>query len=183
MSTATAVPDPVQIDRLRELASIGAGHAANALAQLVGRTCRMAVPTVAPLARREEDEPATAGVIFQVEGGPGGVVALLFPARARDALLATLAGREPEQVPRPFAESALAEVGNILVSHAVSAMADTLGVTMRPSVPLLAMEGGVRVLAERLSQRVAGVALRLEAEISDPSGEMRSRLVFVPDRA
>jgi chemotaxis protein CheY-P-specific phosphatase CheC len=110
-------------------------------------------------------------------------VALLFPARARDALLAALAGREAGQVPRPFAESALAEVGNILVSHAVSAMADTLGVAMRPSPPLLALEGGVSVLAERLSQRGAGVALRLEAEISDPSGEMRSRLVFVPDHA
>jgi chemotaxis protein CheC len=181
MSAAPVMPDAAQIDRLRELASIGAGHAAGALAQLVGRTCRMAVPTVRSLVRSEEGDPAAAGVIFQVEGGPGGLVALLFPAATRDALLAALAGREPEEVPRPFAESALAEVGNILVSHAVSAMADTLGVAMRPSVPLLAMEGGASLLAKRLSERSAGMALRLEAEISDPSGEMRSHLVFVPD--
>ena len=40
------------LDRVRELTSIGAGHAADAFARLVGRPCRMRVPTVRLAGRR-----------------------------------------------------------------------------------------------------------------------------------
>ena len=37
-----------ELDRLCELANVGAGHAATALARLVGRPIRMSVDTAAP---------------------------------------------------------------------------------------------------------------------------------------
>jgi hypothetical protein len=45
METSLVVQES-ELDRVRELTNIGAGHAATAFAQLVGRPCRMRVPTV-----------------------------------------------------------------------------------------------------------------------------------------
>jgi chemotaxis protein CheC len=189
MEAALSVRE-AELDRVRELTSIGAGHAATALAQLVGRTCRMRVPTVRLLRAeaagsafvatpRDDERGPLCGVFFEVEGGLPGVLALLFPAPARDLLLRALLGgaASPEA-----SQSALREVGNILISHAVSAIADTLGARVLPSIPVLAMEGAASVLASLVALRGAReTALRIETEISDAAGEYRGMLVFVPD--
>jgi chemotaxis protein CheC len=192
MMESSLVVQESELDRVRELTSIGAGHAATAFAQLVGRPCRMRVPTVRLLraeaagsafvaSSRDDERGPLCGVFFEVEGGLGGVIALLFPAPARDLLLRALAG---DAASREAAESALREVGNILISHAVSAMADTLGTRVLPSIPVLAMEDAASVLASLVALRGVGEnALRIETEISDAEGEYRGLLVFVPDAA
>ena len=182
MSAASPVAE-ADLDRARELASIGAGHAANALAQLTGRTCEMRVPTV----RREgaggpAGEHGMAGVLFEVEGGPGGVLALLFPAATCQHLLARLLGSACA-LDSPVARSALCEVGNILVSHAANALGETLGVTMLPSIPMLALEDARVALAALLARRgPERPDLRIESEICDRARELCSVFVFVPDR-
>jgi chemotaxis protein CheC len=192
MMESSLVVQESELDRVRELTSIGAGHAATAFAQLVGRPCRMRVPTVRLLraeaagsafvaSSRDDERGPLCGVFFEVEGGLGGVIALLFPAPARDLLLRALAA---DAASREAAESALREVGNILISHAVSAMADTLGTRVLPSIPVLAMEDAASVLASLVALRGVGEnALRIETEISDAEGEYRGLLVFVPDAA
>ena len=182
------------VDRVRELASIGAGHAANAFAALLGRTCSMRVPTVrvlpaermdAPFVAnvRDDDRAGMVGVFFEVEGGLGGVLALLFSRAMRDRLIEQLAGAPGKQVPPETAESALREVGNILASHVVSAISDTLGVAVLPSIPLLALEDAPSAFASLVALRQAErAALRIETEISDRHGDLRALLVFVPDR-
>ena len=192
MMEASLVVQESELDRVRELTNIGAGHAATALAELVGRPCRMRVPTVRLLraeaagsafvaSSRDDERGPPCGVFFEVEGGVAGVIALLFPALARDLLLRALAG---DALSPAAAESALREVGNILISHAVSAMADTLGRRVLPSIPVLAMEDASAVLASLVALRGVGEnALRIETEISDAEGEYRGLLVFVPDAA
>lgn len=194
MTETTHDIHPADVDRVRELTSIGAGHAANAFATMLGRTCRMRVPTVRLLSAERMDAPFVAnsldderrgmvGVFFEVEGGLGGVVALLISTATRDRLLEHLIGGPPAHVPEQTAESALREVGNILVSHVVSAMADTLGVALLPSIPLLVLEDAPSAFASLVALREAErPALRVETEISDRLGEVRALLVFVPDR-
>jgi chemotaxis protein CheC len=190
MMETTLVVQESELDHVRELTNIGAGHAATAFAQLVGRPCRMRVPTVRLLRAdaagsafvatpRDDERGPLCGVFFEVEGGLGGVIALLFPAASRDLLLRTLAGAAASA---EAAASALREVGNILISHAVSAMADTLGSRVLPSIPVLAMDDAASVLASLVALRGVGeTALRIETEISDAEGEYRGLLVFVPD--
>lgn len=190
MMEPTLTVQESELDRVRELTNIGAGHAATAFAQLVGRPCRMRVPTVRLLraeaagsafvaSARDDERGPLCGVFFEVEGAVGGVIALLFPAPARDLLLRTLAGGAASA---DAAASALREVGNILISHAVSAMADTVGARVLPSIPVLAMEDAASVLASLVALRGTGeTALRIETEISDAQGEYRGLLVFVPD--
>ena len=125
-----------------------------------------------------------AGIFFEVEGGLGGVLALLFPDESRARIIETLTGQSADAVDGGMAESALREVGNILISHVVNAMADTLGARILPSVPVLAMHDGFQALASLVAMRVdAAAVLRVETEISDPEGRYRGVLVFVPDRA
>jgi chemotaxis protein CheC len=192
MSTPVRESD---IDRVRELASIGAGHASKALADLLGRPCRMRVPVVSVLdpghadaALMAEDDHEgrrdMAGVFFGVDGGLGGVLALMIPSATRDQLVETLVGTSPRQVSEEAASSALREFGNILVSHVVSAMADTLGVAVFPSVPLLVQEDAPGALASLVALRASdSPSLRVETEISDRGGAIRGILIFVPDRA
>ncbi|MAE93438.1 MAG: hypothetical protein CL910_02130 [Deltaproteobacteria bacterium] len=181
--------DEVQVDRARELASIGAGHAANALAAMLGRPCTMRVPTVRLLSADRVQAPYVAGdtaghdrmgVFFELDGGPGGVVALLFPGEVRDRLIDSLLGdrgSDPE-----IAESALRELGNILVSHVASSIADTIGDSVVPSIPVLAMKDAGSALASLLAPRATqGGALRIETEIADERREIRGLLVFMPD--
>lgn len=170
----------IELDRLRELASIGAGHAANALAHLTGRTCEMTVPTL-----RRGDAPARAltGVLFECEGGPGGVLALLFPAESCRRLLDRLLGDAERELRAPESRSALCEVGNILASHAANALAELLGEAVMPSVPRLALDDADTALAALLARRGApDEPVWLESTLSDREHELEGVFVYVPER-
>jgi chemotaxis protein CheC len=186
MSEVTALEE-ADIDRVRELVSIGAGHVATALAGLTGRTCEMRVPTVQRLALADAaaapaGEPDV-GVLFELEGGTGGVLAVLLPGSTCDRLIARLLG-EASGYRRSddAAQDALREVGNILASHAANAVGATLGVPMLPSVPRLALTGAADALARLVASRHPHEpSLRIEAEFSDRARELRGTLVLVPD--
>jgi chemotaxis protein CheC len=193
MNDAVSI-DEADLDRVRELTSIGAGHAADAFARIVGRPCRMRVPTVRLLRAealasgfvgsiRDDERASMCGVFFDVEGGLGGVLALLFPRASREPIVRALLSTAGALV-HDAEESALRELGNMLVSHAVSAMADTLGTRVLPSIPVLAMEDALAALGSLVALRYAGgAALRVETEISDAEGRYRGVLVYVPDPA
>jgi chemotaxis protein CheY-P-specific phosphatase CheC len=190
--TAAAHHDSVRaraVDRLCELASIGAGHAAGALATLLAKPFVMGVPEAravdpqapeAPLAAQlGGPESAWSGVFFDVSGGPGGTLALFVAPPARNMLIAALLGelaREPAH-----AESALCEVGNIVASHALSAIGDLLHTLVLPSPPQYHALEATRAFAHLLRARASAASLlRIEIELSDRAGELRALLVWAP---
>lgn len=175
-----------ELDRLGELANIGAGHAADAFAQLVGRSMRMHVPRVleGPEARRtgeDFDGGWSTGVFFEFDGCLDALVGILFREGASEAVVRSVVG-EPDsdhQLPLSSVESALMEVGNILASHVASAIADTLGERLLPSIPMLAMESAGETLRDLVAAR-EGACARIECELSDDAGELGGLLVLVP---
>ena len=175
------------IDRLSELLNIGAGHAAGALALLLGRTFWMRVPSArrigvdeGPAARRARAGGGRGAVLlFEVDGSLGGIVALFLTGASLAALRSRLVGARAETSPA-LVESALCEAGNVVVSHVCSAIADTLGARLVPSLPRLAFSDGEGELAE-LAERRGRAWLRIESEIVDADGELRGLLVFLPD--
>jgi len=138
---------------LAPLLSIGAAHAAQALAGLVGgeaRAVRLCEPEPLGLAGYES------GVAFEVGGALVGTVVVLFAARVRDRLLGTLGGgalADPG--------SALSEVANIVASQAVSAIADELRALVTLSVPRLSERGSGRALARALRSGAPALACEL----------------------
>jgi chemotaxis protein CheC len=190
--TASARPDESHaraVDRLCELASIGAGNAAGALATLLARPFVMSVPVARVLAPGAAAAPfATplggserdwSGVLFEASGGPGGALALFFAPDARVALLVALLGKSAGVA--GHAESALCEVGNIVASHALSAIGDLVGAVVLPSPPRLAAEDAPRAFAQLIAER-AGEApvLRIEVELCDRANELRALLAWAP---
>jgi chemotaxis protein CheC len=174
------------VDRLSELLNIGAGHAAGALALLLGRTFWMRVPRVRRFGAGAGPAPqlAAAGVggaalLFEVDGSLGGIVAFCLPGASLEALRSRLLGARAETPPE-LVESALREAGNVVVSHVCSAIADTLGARLVPSLPRLVLEAGEAELAA-LAARRSRAWLRIESEIVDAQGELRGLLVFLPD--
>ncbi len=76
-------------------------------------------------------------------------------------------------------ESALRELGNIVASHTMSAIADRLGGRILLSVPLLVMEDADTAFASVLRER--GAEHCVECELTDSARDIHARLVFVPD--
>ena len=195
MSAVLDMFPETDVDRVREITSIGAGHAATALAAMIGCPCVMRVPQMrllpperiddAPLAvdPSDGDGRPPVGIFFEIDGGFGGVVGLLFPASTCASLIEIMTGKAAEENSPEIMTSVLREAGNILVSHVANAISETLGLAVLPSVPVLAMEDAVSALGSLLATREReGPALRLETEIADRDRGVRAVLVFVPDQ-
>src|ERR671927_1945379 len=112
----------LQLDALREVANIGAGHAATALSQMIGSTIMISVPTI-NVARLEDVPPQVsapeepvAAVLMHMLGDLTGRTLLVFPCAAAVRLAEMLMHREPSGSLQLGAleESAVKEVGNIL---------------------------------------------------------------------
>jgi CheY-specific phosphatase CheX len=92
---------PIQVDALREVANIGAGHAATALSQMTGATIMISVPRI-NVARLEDVSPQitspeepVAAVLMHMLGDLTGRTLLVFP-RPTAIRLAELMLRRPQ---------------------------------------------------------------------------------------
>lgn len=139
----------LQLDALREVANIGAGHAATALSQLTRQRILLNVPETR-VVRLEEvaeltgapDEPVAA-VVMQVLGDVTGRAVQVFPASTAQRIAATLLDRQDISFPEGFGEmeqSAMKEAANILGAAYLSALSDFLGLLVLTSVPSLAID-------------------------------------------
>lgn len=177
-----------QLDRVSELANIGAGHAATALSQLVGREYWMtpprALPSGAPLVGPcdEREGGWCSAIFFELEGELGGLVAVIVPRDGRDALVHRLLGEEASNLEDWCVESALMEVGNILVSHVATAIADTLGGRVLPGLPQLTLEDAGPAFEALVREHERSGDLRIESELRDRDGGLGGMVVLVPDR-
>jgi len=144
----------VQLDALREVANIGAGHAATALSQLTKGRILINVPTlkVAPLEEVPEilsdGEEVVAAVLMHMLGDLTGRTLLIFPRssamRLSEILLHRPAGHS--HVFGELEQSALKEAGNILSAAYMNALSDFMGLMLLPSVPSLVIDIGTAVL-------------------------------------
>ncbi len=138
----------LQIDALREVANIGAGHAATALSQLTKQTIMITVPelTVA----RIEDVPdlmgdadaAVVAVLMHMLGDLTGRTLLMLPERDARVLVDLLNRRELGAT-KAFGEleqSGIKEAANILGGAYMNALADFMGMMLLPSVPSLVID-------------------------------------------
>lgn len=192
MSAGTGL-DPAQLDVLREVANIGAGHAATALSQLTGSPVTMTVPRVVlvPLESSAEQLAGTGDVVTAVTlalvGDVNGRALLLLDVTAAASLCRLL-------LPRPagggedaveLERSALREVGNIVTGAYANALSAFLGLALVPSVPELStgllkpiLSSAVRRVKQRSDQ-----VLCLETRFGFPglAEELVGRFILIPE--
>ncbi len=179
MSRGLAGIDDAEIDRLRELAHIGASWAASAFARLAGRTILTRVPLIHGPERLRKRGDWTTGIFCDISGALSGMVAILLPTATRDGIVELLCGNA--HPPQEVYASALSEFGNILASQTVSAIADTLGARILPGVPELVLRDAETALQARMSPRHRPPPpLYIESELFDRQGEFRALHVFLP---
>jgi len=184
---------PVQLDALREVANIGAGHAATALSQMTGQTIMIAVPTInitpldeVPPSIASPDEPVAA-VLMNMLGDLTGRTLLVFP-RSTAIRLGELMLRRPHVGGGDLTEleqSAIKEAGNILSGAYMNALSDFMGLLLLPSPPSLAIDMARAVLTTAYlqfgSDRDLVFCVETEFVMQDAGEHLRGYFLLLPD--
>lgn len=187
---------PVQLDALREVANIGAGHAATALSQMIGETIMISVPTInvspledVPPQVAAPDEPVAA-VLMHMLGDLTGRTLLVFPKRTALRLASLLMRRPQTPDSDEFTEmdqSAIKEAGNILSSAYMNALSDFMGMMLLPSPPSLAVDMSNAVLTTTYlqfgSDRDYVFCVESEFLMNDTDEKLRGFFLLLPDPA
>ncbi len=161
MNSALTQPSDVQMDALREVANIGCGHAANALARMLGnRKVDLSLPRVmAVTAVEAADAFGDSGQVVAAKlglvGELRGRMLFVLPREDGAALEWLLLRGQGSAVER---ESAVSEAANIVASACLSALGKLTGWKLLPSVPVL-QRGPARDV-------VAGAVAETEGESS-----------------
>jgi chemotaxis protein CheC len=184
----------IQLDALREVANIGAGHAATALSQMVGETIMIAVPTI-NIARLEDvppqvgepDQPVAA-VLMHMLGDLTGRTLLVFPRRTAVRLAELLLHRStPGEDFSEMQQSAIKEAGNILSSAYMNALSDFMGMMLLPSPPSLAIDMSTAVLTTAYlqfgSDKDYVFCVESEFRMSDIGEKLSGYFLLLPDPA
>lgn len=186
---------PRQLDALREVANIGAGHAATALSQMVNQRIMVDIPEI-KIVRLEDvgeilgppDEIVSA-VMMQLLGDVTGRTVQIFPWRTAVQLTSKLLSKESTEAPEDFGEleqSALKEVSNILVGAYVNALSEFMGLMLIMSPPALAIDTAQAVLATSYlnfgdhQEYVFAVTTRLGM---DANSDLGAHFLLLPDDA
>jgi len=142
-----------QIDALREVTNIGAGHAATALAQLTDQRIMISVPEIRVVRAGEAEAAVGVGgeevvaVRMGMLGDLTGTTLLVFSKEVVLALSDRMLGKErgaegggSSSELDDMAESVLKELGNILAGAYMNALAKLMGMVLMPTVPELLMD-------------------------------------------
>ena len=184
----------LQLDALREVANIGAGHAATALSQMVGERIMISVPTI-NVAKLEDvppqvaapDEPVAA-VLMHMLGDLTGRTLLVFPRRTAIRLAELLLRRPNQQGDfNEMEQSAIKEAGNILSSAYMNALSDFMGMMLIPSPPSLAIDMSDAVLTTTYLQfggdKDYVFCVESEFVMTDTEERLRGFFLLLPDPA
>lgn len=188
--------DPNQIndfyrDALRELGNIGAGNAATALSQLVGRTINMSVPEVMiiPVEKVPEQvggsDEIVAGIFLEVFGDLPSKILVTFPHKNLMQLTDLLIGNTlgSSAMMSEMKLSALKELGTILSGAYLNALAKFLDMRMIPSVPALAIDIMTAILETILVEisTETHYALMLRTEITETETKISGTFFLIPE--
>jgi chemotaxis protein CheC len=176
----------LQLDALRELANIGSGTASTALSGMLGRSVDISVPNARALPFAEAVEAAgpaeqpITGIVLGIVGDMNGTVLLLVPPADADALCRML-GVEPDD---EVALSALGEIGNIVGTSYINALAGMTGMEIEPTPPSTATDMLGALVASVLASQAhaADTALMLDSNLVVEGEDCAVSFLLVPDQ-
>jgi len=140
----------LQLDILKEIGNIGAGHAATALSSLLNTKIDMSVPNVKIMPFNDMmelvggAENVVASVYFRIEGEAPGSMYFVTSLEQASNIIKQLTNDPEFQIEdleqNPIAASVLQEVGNILIGSYLSSFSDFTKLNIYPTVPALAID-------------------------------------------
>jgi chemotaxis protein CheC len=184
-----------QLDAIREVGNIGAGNAATALSKLLDRAVDMDVPRAELVSIYELGEhygaPETivAAVFVRSEGEfPCNLIFILPEEEATmlvDLLLVQQMGAAMPDLPDEIRDSALAEVGNIVLSSFLNAINVLMGTTHMISVPGVAhdMLGSILDVVVSIYGQMGDTALIVNTTliVAGAGANVSGKVIMIPD--
>jgi chemotaxis protein CheC len=180
----------VQEDAMQELGNIGAAHAATTLSQMIGSSVQMSVPgikavDIAELGKYMGEESA-AMVAFELQGEiqHGGFVIFYITRESAIRLTNTMLGLTDMDRPlNEMDESALLEVGNIMVSAFLDATAELLGFVMLPSPPAMSIDMAHATMSSLIASMGEEIneVLLFSTELTCEEHRIDSDIIMMPE--
>jgi chemotaxis protein CheC len=180
-----------QMDVLKEVGNIGAGHAATALSKLLDKPVDMLVPKVRMVAFEEiadsvgGAEQVVIAIFLRVEGETPGNLFFILSLDSAKRLLHNLVGIDvlSDEGYTEMELSALNEIGNILAGSYLTSLADFTNLNMQPTVPSLAIDMAGAILAYGLLQfgEMGDQALLIDTKFLDGQEEVEGHFFLIPD--
>jgi len=180
----------VQSDAIQELGNIGAAHAATTLSQMLGSTVEMSVPAIKAIDIAElgtyMGEESAAMVAFELQGEipHGGYIVFYISRESAIRLTNTMLGlTDMNRTMNEMDESALLEVGNIMVSAFLDATAELLGFIMLPSPPALSIDMAHAAMSSLISQMPEEIdeILLFSTELVCEEHKIDSDIIMLPE--
>ncbi len=181
----------LQLDALREVANIGAGHAATALSQMTGQTIMISVPqiNIAPLEDipnqvGSEEEPVAA-VLMKILGDLTGLALLVFTQPTALRVAGLMMHKENVTELDEIGQSALREAGNILSAAYLNALSEFMGMILLPSPPSLAIDLSDAVMSATFLEVAQGAeyvfCVETEFHLKELNESLRGFFLLLPD--
>ncbi|MFD4928302.1 chemotaxis protein CheC [Peribacillus butanolivorans] len=142
--------NPLQLDILKEIGNIGAGHAATALSAILNRKIDMNVPNVRVVTFDEMMEMAggaeqvVASIFLRIVGDASGSMFFILSLPVAEYFIQQMTGDETFSIDStPYTDLALSclqELGNILSGSYLTSLSDFTQLNLYPSVPSLSID-------------------------------------------
>lgn len=189
------MPDPVDlvVARLTGVAKDGALRAGRGLSGLMGQEITIHVPSVRLGTKADAcdavggPEALVLGAYLTISGDVSGHVMLLFPEKRALECVDVMCGQAPGTTTEidEMAASAIGELGNIVGSAFINALADDINLVLHPSTPTVVNDMAVAlvqtVYAEILAQ--GGEVVMIDTIFEDSVGRSAGLLIVAPDPA
>lgn len=181
----------LEIDTLREIGSIGTGNAATALSQMLGKEVRITMPEVRIMGYNEAiewiggPEAVTAGVLVKMSGDVGGIMLSVQKLDLVNFILETMLGQgiHGYEELAELEQSALIEIGNIMISAFVTALSGLAGVNINLTVPAFAvdMQGAILTVPMAEYGGMSDYLMTIGGNFVCNGQEIPSHLLLSPD--
>ena len=181
----------LEIDTLREIGSIGTGNAATALSQMLGKEVRITMPEVRIMGYNEAiewiggPEAVTAGVLVKMSGDVGGIMLSVQKLDLINFILQTMLDRDIQDYKEleDLQQSALIEIGNIMISAFVTALSGLAGVDINLTVPAFAVDMQGAILAVPMAEYggMSDYLMTIGGNFVCNGQEIPSHLLLSPD--
>lgn len=181
----------LEIDTLREIGSIGTGNAATALSQMLGKEVRITMPEVRIMGYNEAiewiggPEAVTAGVLVKMSGDVGGIMLSVQKLELINFILETMLdqGNQSYEELQELQQSALIEVGNIMISAFVTALSGLAGININLTVPAFAvdMQGAILTVPMAEYGGMSDYLMTIGGNFVCNGQEIPSHLLLSPD--
>lgn len=183
--------DEMHIDVLREIGNIGAGNAATSLAQMINRRVEMVTPVVRIVDIADADkalggpETPVIAILVELYGDIQGIMMFILGNSFAQSLLQSLMGEEKVDCLHlsEMENSALSEIGNIMIGAYTAAIASLSRLEIKISVPAITadMVGSLLTVPAAEMGSVSDKIIFIEDDFINANDKITANMMLIPN--